>query len=219
VNEEGDILLLAYKDSSAGIIRCNYRGEPRSRIDFRNIPSEFSDFSPNRMLYQNGIFYLANTGDIRIVVTDREGNFRRGYDLVRLLDFEESDRGNKDISGFSIDGDGNILFTIPVMFTAYILSPDGKINSFGKPGGAPGRFNIVAGIARDSRGNYLIVDKLKAAVQVFDKNFNFLMQLGSRGYRPGNLIYPDDIAIDGGDRIYVTQMARRGVSVYKLSYN
>jgi hypothetical protein len=61
------------------------------------------------------------------------------------------DRGNKDISGFTVDKDGNILITIPVMFRVYAISPDGQVSYFGKPGGAPGRFNIVAGIARRRR--------------------------------------------------------------------
>jgi len=218
LDEEGDVLLLTYKDSRSAIIRCNYRGEPKSRIELRNLPNGFSDFSPNRMVYQRGNFYLASPMGMQIVIADREGNFKKGYDLIPLLELEEKDRGNTEIAGFSVDRGGNILMTIPVLFKAYILSPDGKIDSFGKPGGAPGKFNLVAGIVRDSRGNYLIVDKLKAAVMVFDGNFNFVSQFGSYGYKAGNLIYPDDIVMDNGDRVYVTQMGRRGVSVYRLTY-
>jgi len=87
------------------------------------------------------------------------------------------------------------------------------LNWFGKPGSVSGRFNIVAGIVRDSEGNYLVVDKLKCAVMIFDQNFKFISQFSQRGYKPGYLIAPDDIAIDNGDRIYVTQAAKKGVSV------
>jgi len=219
VDEEGDILLLAYKESRFGIIRCNFRGEPKSRIELRNLPSGFSDFSPNRMVYQQGNLYLASLMGLKAVVADREGNFKKGYDLFSLLELEEKDRGNVEMGGFSVDREGRVLTTIPVLFSAYVLSQDGKVNSFGKPGSAPGRFNVVGGIARDSKGNYLVVDKLKAAVLVFDKSFNFVTQFGSLGYKPGNLIFPDDIAIDNGGRVYVTQMGKKGVSVYKLTYN
>jgi DNA-binding beta-propeller fold protein YncE len=71
----------------------------------------------------------------------------------------------------------------------------------------------------DARGNVLVVDRLKAAVLIFDKGFNFIGQFGSVGYKPGFLIVPDDIVIDSQDRVYITQAARRGVSVFKLSYN
>lgn len=219
VDEQGDILLLAYKDSSSGIVRCNYRGEPKSRIELRNLPITFSDFSPNRMVYRDGIFYLVSSMGMKIVIADREGNYKKGFDLFTLLELEEKDRGNTEIGGLSLDREGNILLTIPVLFSAYILSPDGRIRSFGKPGSAPGKFNLVTGIARDSKGNYLVVDALKSAVMVFDKSFNFVTQFGSYGYKPGNLVFPEDIAIDNRDRAYVTQAGRRGVSVFQLTYN
>ena len=223
VDEKGDIFLLAYKQSggelTGEIIHCNFRGEPKSKIDLKNIPNEFSKFFPNRMVYQEGNFYLASLMDLKVVIADHDGNYKNGYDLFPLLELEEKDRGNVEILGFSVDRDGNMLFTIPVLFKACILSPDGKLNWFGKPGSAPGRFNVIAGIARDSKGNYLVVDKLKCAVMVFDRSFKFITQFSERGYKPGYLIAPDDIAIDNADRIYVTQAARRGVSVFRLTYN
>ena len=219
VDQTGDLLLLAIRDSKVALVRCNYRGEPISRIELKNLSPEFSGFAPSRLVYHDGNLYLASIGEMKIVIADPEGNFKKGYDLIPLLELTENDRANMEIFGFSVDRDGNILFTIPVLFKAFILSNGGKISWFGKPGGAPGKFNIAAGITRDSKGNLLVVDRLKSAVMVFDKNFNFLVQFGSRGLRPGDLIVPDDIAIDSNDRIYVTQGRKRGVSVFKLTYN
>jgi DNA-binding beta-propeller fold protein YncE len=223
VDKNGDIFLLAYKQSGGEakgeIIRCNFRGEPKSRMELKNMPGEFSNFFPNRMVYQDGNFYLASLMGLNIVVADHQGNFKKGYDLFSLLELEEKDRGNVEMIGFSVDREGNILFTVPTLFRACILSPDGKLNWFGRPGSASGRFNIIAGIVRDSKGNYLVVDKLKCAVMIFDENFKFITQFSERGYKPGYLIAPDDIAIDNGDRIYVTQVARKGVSVFRLVYN
>jgi len=219
VDRSGDIFLLSYKGSASSIVRCNYRGEPKSEIELKNLPPEFSGFSPTRMICQDGHFYLENHGDLRIIVIDHEGNFKRGYDLIPLLELEEKDRGNMDIAGFGVDKEGNILLTVPVLFKACILSPDGKLTWFGRPGSTSGRFNVVAGIVRDSKGNYLVVDKLKCAVMVFDKDFKFITQFGYRGLKPDNLIAPDDIVIDSNDKIYVTQSRRRGVSVFKLTFN
>jgi hypothetical protein len=219
LDREGDVLLLTYRDSRSAIVRCNYRGEPKSTIELKNVPAEFSDFSPNRMIYRQGSFYLASLLGMMLVIADRDGNFTKGYDLLPLFELEEKDRGNVEISGFFVDADANVIMTVPVLFRAYILSPDGAVTWFGKPGGAPGRFNIVAGVVRDSKKNYLVVDRLKCAVLVFDRNVNFTKQFGIRGYRPGDLISPNDIAIDNQDRIYVTQMGKRGVSVYALNYN
>ena len=155
---------------------------------------------------------------MQIVITDTRGIFKKGYDLIPLLEREEKERGNMEVSGFSVDKEGNILFTVPTLFRACILSPEGKIDWFGRPGSINGRFNIVGGITKDSKGNYIVIDKLKCAVMVFDKDFNFITQFGYRGSKPDNLIIPDDVAIDNKDRIYVTQTKKRGVSVFKLNY-
>ncbi len=219
VDRDGDILLLAYRDSRSVIVRCNYRGEPKSAIELKNLPAEFSAFSPNRMIYREGTFYLASVLAMQLVIADGGGNFKKGYDLIPLFDLQERDRGNVELSGFFVDAGGNVVMTVPALFRAYVLSPDGAVTWFGKPGGAPGRFNIAAGIVRDSKGNYVVVDRLKGSVLIFNKNFEFVTQFGARGYRPADLIFPSDIAIDNRDRIYITQMGKRGVNVYALNYN
>jgi hypothetical protein len=218
IEPSGDILLLAYKEQSGGeIIRCNYRGDPKSTFWLSNLPDPFSNFSPNRMIYRQGNLYFISLMGMQIVITDARGVFKKGYDLIPLLEREEKERGNMEVNGFSVDREGNILFTVSTLFRACILSADGKIDWFGNRS-IPGKFNIVEALL-GSKGNYLVVDKLKCAVMVFDKTFNFITQFGYRGLKPDNLIVPNDIAIDNRDRIYVTQAGKRGISVFKLSYN
>lgn len=218
VDNNGDIFLLSSKESVFSIVRCDYRGEPKSKIELKNLPPEFSGFSPSRMIYQDGQFYLGNHIEMKIIVIDREGIFKRGYDVISLLELDEKDRNNLGVGGFGVDKEGNILFTVPVLFKACILSPDGKIMEFGRPGSLAGKFNVIAGIARDSKGNYLVADKLKCTVMVFDRNFNFVTQFGYRGSKSENLFVPDEIIIDNQDRVYVTQTRKRGVSVFKLTH-
>jgi hypothetical protein len=222
IDRHGDILLLSYTSldgvSKRSIVKCNYRGEPIAEVQLKGLPADLADFVPNRMIYKNGDLYFMSWMGMAVVVTDSDGNVKKSYDLISLLDLEEKERGNIEVTGFSVDDRGNILFTVAVLFKAYILSPDGRVTSFGRPGGAPGRFNVVAGIVADSRGNYLVADKLKSAVMVFDSRFNFLTQFGYRGFKPGNLIVPEDIIIDKHDRIYVTQAQKRGVSVFKINH-
>src|SRR5574341_2489176 len=198
--------------------RCDYRGRPRSEVALKGLPREFEDFSPNRMVYRRGQFYLASSLGLKVVIADRAGTFVKGYDLFSMFELEEKDRGSVELGGFSADAEGNILMTVPVLFRAFVLSPGGAMNWFGKASSAPGGFNVAGGIARDSKGNVLVVDKLKGSVLVFDRRFAFLTQFARRGYKRGELISPDDLAIDGRDRVYVTQMARRGVSVFALQY-
>lgn len=219
IDKDGDILLLNYGESGFEITRCNFRGEPIGKIEIKNLPTEFSNFSPNRMVYFEGKLYMISLMGMKLIVTDSDGNFKEGYDLFSFLELEEKQRDDSEINGFSVGNDGSILFTIPSLFKAYVISPDRKLTSFGKAGGAPGRFNIVAGIVKDNKGNIVVVDKLKSAIIVFDKRYNFLTEFGYRGNKRGNLIAPDDIAIDNQNRIYVTQAGKRGVSVFSLGYD
>jgi DNA-binding beta-propeller fold protein YncE len=154
-----------------------------------------------------------------VIVATPDGKFEAGYDIDPLLE-GLSERKKKDIQmgGFSVDKNGNILFTLPTMFKAFKLSPDREMTAFGKPGGLPGNFGVVSGIISDDRGNYLVVDKQKSKVMVFDKNYQFLWEFGYRGLGAGGLIRPQDLSIDSQNRVYVTNSARRGVSVFKIKY-
>ncbi len=222
---DGNILLLSYKWSQTTdraayeITRCNYRGEPKSKIEVKNLPPQYSKFLPNRMIYRQGNLYLASLSTMVVVVTDSDGVFKEVYDILPMLELEEKEKQDAMMDAFCIDKDGDFLFTIPPLFRAYKITLDRKVSYFGKSGSTPGKFNIVAGIASDGKGNIFVVDKLKCAVMVYDKNFNFLNQFSSRGWKPGFLIAPEDVVVDREDRAYVTQAGNKGISVFKVIYN
>jgi hypothetical protein len=216
VDLNGNIILLSYKDSRSRVTRCNYRGVLLGPLEITNLPAGL-DFGANRMMFRNGLFYFANLGAASVIITDATGAFRERIDLNSLLDKADREKGQAEIIGFSVDKEGNIFFTIPVLFRAFKLSADRTLTSFGRPGSAPGRFGIVAGIVADGRGNVLVVDKLKRLVMAFDKDFRFLTEFGSFGPRQEGLIAPDDITIDKRERVYVTQGRKRGVAVFALT--
>ncbi len=223
VDEEGNILILTMRYEGGRpehrIIRCNYRGEPTSTVEMKGLPPEFSNFVPHRLVYRNGSLYLADLASMKIIVTEPDGQFKKGYDVAKLMGLNEQQKSDSGMVGFYVALDGNIFFTVPVYFKAFKLSPDGQILEFGKKGSAPGRFNIVAGIASDDKGYIYVVDKLRSVVIIFDKEFKFQSEFGYRGFRPGNLLAPDQIEVDGKGRVYVTQMGRRGVSVFQVKYD
>lgn len=218
VDDRGDVLLLAYRDSKPSIIRCDYRGRVQAEIALQGLPREFARFAPNRMVFEHAQLFFASSMGLTLIIADRSGTFTKGYDLFRLFELEERDRGAVELSGFSVDREGNVLMTVPVLFRAFVLTPDGTLQSFGKAGGAPGRFNIAGGITRDSKRNFVVVDKLKGAVLVFNPKFDFVTQFAAYGKKPGELTFPDEVVIDNGDRVYVTQMGKRGISVFKLAH-
>jgi len=225
VDEKGDVSLLSFdfthpEDPRYFLIRCNYRGDVKEKLTVTGLPPEFSRFFPNYMFYRDGKFLFLSSSRMQVVVTGRNGVFQKGYDLANILDIPEKDRPNTEIFGFNLDGDGNMLFTVPVYFTAYVVSPDGKMTaSFGKAGSAPGMFGIVSGIAKDDQGNYLVVERLRSVVMVFDKEFRFLKEFGYRGGKPGNLVRPSEVAVGNAGKLFVTQVRNRGVSVFSVTSN
>jgi hypothetical protein len=216
VDEKGSLIFLLVNNEGRRVIqRCNYRGEPLDVLEIKNLPKEYSDFSPDRMLYRNGRFYFANRFGMKIVVADSKGIFHAGYDIGNIL--KEEKKEFLDLVGFGADKSGNIYFTVPVIQMAYRISPDGKISGFGKGGSIPGAFGVVVGIEGDDNGNIFVVDSLKSAVMVFDNTFKFLAEFGYLGDVPGSLNYPKYLAVDDKDRIYVSQAAKKGISVFQLN--
>ena len=217
LDEEGNILVLSNIGSNAAVIKCNFRGEPVAELQLKNFPPDFYPFSADRIIYRQELLYLLNSTGLRVAVTDANGFFQNGYDLNTLFGIEENQRGGTDIDGFSVDSQGNMLFTISVKFAAFVLSPDGNIVRFGRPGGAPGKFNNVGGIVADDQGYFYVADKLKSAILVFDKDFQFLFEFGYRGIRPENLNNPKKLAVDSQGRLYVSQLGK-GISVFQITY-
>jgi len=224
IDREGHFLLLTRQTAKSpfSVAKLNYRGELISRIYITGLPEEFpTDFYPQTLVYKNDLMYFVELGSMQIVVTDMNGVVRKTYDLYKMTKSDEkTKRGNSGIFGFTVDQDGNMLFTVPSMFIVFVMSPDGKITAFGQRGGAPGKFNVIAGITTDDKGNIYVSDRLKCAIMIFDREFKFKTEFGYRGDDPGNLIVPDRLAVDSKNkRLYVSQAANRGVSVFSLDFN
>jgi hypothetical protein len=216
VDSDGNILFLGVKDQHPRIVVCNYRGEFVSIMEVTDLPPDYADFLPSRMVYRGGDFYLASPNEMRVAVIDGNGSFQRGYDIGTLLSFNETRVAETGIEGFNVGSEGEMLFTVPAMGKAFRMSGDGAVREFGKRGSAPGRFGVPAGIAADNYGNYLVSDRLRCVVLAFDRNFNFLAEFGYRGLKPGNLVVPNDLAVDSLNRVYIGQLRRKGVSVFQL---
>ncbi len=236
VHKSGDIFVLAYRPEvgHAVISRCNYRGEQMSTIELKNLPQEYAGFSPNRMEVRDDTLYLANTNEMKVVVTDISGEFKKVYDFVAIIEKDiekefadnekqkdkelEKEKQDVGMTGFSVDRDGNILFTNSALARVYQVSVDGSMRSFGQRGSSAGKFGVPADVISDATGKYLLVaDTLRCAVLVFDKNFRFITEFGHRGRKPDNLVGPMFLTVDSKNRVYVSQLRNRGVNVYQLA--
>jgi DNA-binding beta-propeller fold protein YncE len=216
----GDLLGIGYANDGSGswsLRRFSYRGEGRGTIEVQDLPPALQGILPSSLFLFRDSLYLVSRTQMLMAVVDRSGAFLRGADLGALIEVPEKERPTTMISGLSVDEDGAVLFTVPVLFRAFVLSPEGKVASFGKSGSAPGQFGIVSGIARDSHGRTFVADKLRSVVMIFDKDFGFVSEFGYLGLGVDNLVRPDQVALGQSDRLYVTQLYNRGVAVYSLA--
>ena len=199
--ESGEMVVLAVAEGSTALWRCNFRGEPVVRID---LPAGFASFGGNLLAAAAGKLYLANSQTLQVLVLGLDGKKIAFHDLGSQLGFDEAKRSENDIRGFSVDRAGNIYFTIPTQFLAFVASPQGNVRSFGMRGSTPGKFSVVSGIAADDEGHIFVSDVLRAVVMVFDARFRFLGEFGYRGNGPENLVGPSTVVVGNG-RLYVTQ--------------
>lgn len=220
VMDGGDLLVLAMEKGSTVLQRCNFRGQPKERIELRNLTPDFAkEFSPDTVAVRGGKLYLADKGRMKVVVADATGNRVEEHDYFSELGLDKLKdlrAGRPGMHTFKVAGDGTVLFTVAPMFKVFLIPPGGQAASFGQKGGAPGKFNIVGGVDRDARGYIFVSDVLKCAILVFDDKFEFVGQFGARGWDREDFIAPLEIAVADG-RLYVSQSAGRGVSVLEIS--
>lgn len=216
VKDGGTIDLLVKDNGHYTIHRCNYRGEPVSEMLLTGIPEDFSDMMPDRILWNDGLMYLADFEQLKVTVFNDSGRYVRGYQIHDILDLEEKQANESSMFGFTVDREGNLLFTIPTLFSVYRVSPGGEVNRFGEAGSSPGKFSIVSGIAVGYEGYIYMTDRNRSVVMIYSPELKFLYEFGHRGFGPGNLIVPGDLVLDRNGRLYVTQMRKRGIQVYRV---
>jgi hypothetical protein len=228
--DTGDLLVLSsFGGGQMGVVRTNFRGEPVGRLELKGVPPELSeDFHPNGIGYAAGKVFLLDKGAMRLVVTDVAGEHLASYDLSEMIIAAETADGSATpetaklqraatgIRGFSVDAAGNVLFTVQPLFRAYVVTADGRLQSFGKKGSGKGSFNVVGPIAADEHGNVFVGDLLRSVVIMFDKDLRYVREFGSRGHKPGQLVVPNELAAGDG-KVFVSQYAQRGVSVFRVS--
>ena len=78
-------------------------------------------FGANRMVLRNGLFYFVSLNSSSVIITDANGEFRDHIEFLPLLEADEKQKSGAEMMGFTVDGDGNIFFTVPVLFKVFKL--------------------------------------------------------------------------------------------------
>ena len=77
------------------------------------------------------------------------------------------------------------------------------VGQFGSEGTGNGQFSYPRHIAKDSVGNFYVVDRSNNRVQKFNSNGIYISQFGTIGSGDGQMYGPDGIAVDSLDNVYI----------------
>lgn len=128
--------------------------------------------------------------------------------------------------GVEIDDQDRIFVADFEANTVRVFNPEGRqiARFFGEKGSQPGQFYGVVHVAVDDRRNVLYVsDESNSRVQQFTLTetanggleATFRLSFGSYGREPGQLAYPQDVAVDeNSGRVYVADMANRRIQAF-----
>ena len=95
------------------------------------------------------------------------------------------------------------------MITAFLF-----LNSFGRPGNAPGEFNRPEGLAVDGKDLIYVADSCNHRIQIFSGEGQFIRAYGKAGAGKGQLSYPYDICVDKAGRQYVCEFGNSRIQVF-----
>lgn len=212
--DQGELLILTNNSGVLTLITCDERGKPKSSRIITSATDR--EFHPDLFIGQGDRLYLADRARMLVVVCNQKGEEQQIYDIAARLEMTDAQRDDAGLTGFNVTPQGEILFTVATEFLAGRIALDGAMRTFGSKGSTPGKFNIVGGIAADDAGNIYVAETLRCTIIVFDGLGRFLQQISQRGETPDKLIGPDEITVLN-DRIYVSQMRARGVSVFRIA--
>ncbi len=114
--------------------------------------------------------------------------------------------------------DGSLYVVDKGNFKIKHFSANGEfLDSFGQPGRILGSFASPKGIAVDKDQNIYVVDSAFGNVQLFNKDHQLLMFIGSRGHAgaPAKYMLPAGIDVDSEGRIYIVDQFFRKVDIYR----
>jgi hypothetical protein len=215
LDPEGYILLLARQELELVLLRLDFDGKFIERITLSGLPPSVAE--PNlisiAMSPEGDRYYLLDEANLHVWITDRSGAVVGMIDMVG--DLTEKEVVEQVFGHVDVYGD-------TVMVAA---ASQGRVFMYGLEGNPKGRvgirgtapcqtmFPMAAALTEDGRA--VIVDFQRMLITVWDVGANrCLGEYSGIGNRPGYVYQPEDLALDGAGRVYVSQGFEGRVQVW-----
>jgi len=162
--------------------------------------------------------YVADTGNHRILKFNRLGRY-----IDEIGNFGSAVGQFYKPEGVTIDSRGSIYVADSANHRIQKFRPDGDVDTgfgtegaVGSIGSGDAQFLYPTAMAVDSQDNLYVTDYQNDRVQKFDSDGNFVLSFGTFGHcisaegcQNGDLRFPDGIAIDAEDNLYVSDTNHR----------
>jgi DNA-binding beta-propeller fold protein YncE len=160
----------------------------------------------------DGLIYVADTHNSRILVYDATGHLRRRWgrygkapgEFIWVTDVAVDHAGNVYTCEYGESGDRLQKFDARGHFML----------QWGTLGEKRGQFQRPQGIAVDAAGNVYVADAANHRIQKLSPRGAVLGAWGGLGTEEGRLRYPYDVALDALGRVYVVEYGNMRVSVF-----
>ena len=209
-NEVGVIVVA---DSGNHLVRFfNPKGELVHTVDGHELSGRRFR-TPMDVAISNSGLAVADTGNNRVVVFNRNGTFRWSTDEIADLELNSPE-------GVDIDESGNVFIADTGNHRVVIIDENGKTKrTWGDWGRFPGLFAEPSGIEH-RQGAVYVADRLNHRVQIFDTDGELISWWGMHAVVPrqgeGHIHYPSDVAINAsGDRTLVSEPFERRAQTFQ----
>jgi len=170
----------------------------------------------------DGLIYVADSGNHRIQVFDKNGKF--------LLKWGSPGAGPGQFNepwGIAVAKNGTVYVADTWNHRVQAFTPTGElVNTFGEfadvqndPQAQPGKFWGPRDIAIDAAGNLYVTDTGNKRVQKFTSDGQFIQAWGGGGVVPGKFEEPVGITVDADGNIYVVDTWNRRVQKFDANFN
>lgn len=204
---------------------------PEFEVYLNNIEG-VEGFIPQRLaLGIDGIIYIVGQGKRGFMVLDENGRFLRFFkpndaELYGRMVAESGRKGTslEDpgvllASEIAVDRRGRLFIASEETGKIYVYnSREQFLYSFGLQGGSTGKLSRPRGVAFDEEKRLVyVVDFMRHTILVYDMdNGDFLFEFSGRGWSPGWLNYPGDIAVGHKNNVIVADRFNHRVQVLEV---